>query len=52
MSNITALMDLLVPATRQRALAVLLLQPQASLHLRELARMTESHPGTLGRELD
>lgn len=52
MSNITALMALLFPATRQRALAVLLLQPDASFHLRELARMTASHPGTLGRELD
>lgn len=52
MSNITALMDLLFPATRQRALAVLLSQPQSSYHLRELARMTESHAGTLGREMD
>ena len=45
-------MDLLFPAARQRALAVLLLQPQASFHLRELARLTGSHAGTLARELD
>ncbi|WP_341540213.1 nucleotidyltransferase domain-containing protein [Plasticicumulans lactativorans] len=45
-------MDLLFPATRQRALAVLLLQPEADFHLRELARLTGSHAGTLARELD
>lgn len=45
-------MDLLFPATRQRVLAVLLLEPEASFHLRELARLTGSHAGTLGRELD
>lgn len=52
MSNIPALMDLLFPAARQRALAALLLRPEASLYLRELARMTGSHTGTLVRELD
>lgn len=52
MSNTAALMDLLFPATRQRVLAVLLLEPEASFHLRELARLTGSHAGTLGRELD
>ncbi|TCO82660.1 ArsR family transcriptional regulator [Plasticicumulans lactativorans] len=52
MSNDIALMDLLFPATRQRALAVLLLQPEADFHLRELARLTGSHAGTLARELD
>lgn len=51
MSN-TNLMDLLFPAARQRVLAVLLLQPQASFHLRELARLAHSHAGTLSRELD
>jgi predicted nucleotidyltransferase len=51
MSN-TTLMDLLFPAARQRVLALLLLQPQASFHLRELARLTGSHAGTLARELD
>ena len=33
-------------------LAVLLLEPQAAFHLRELARLTGSHAGTLARELD
>ncbi len=51
MSN-TSLMDLLFPAARQRVLALLLLQPQAAFHLRELARLTGSHAGTLARELD
>lgn len=52
MSNTSALMDLLFPATRQRVLAQLLLAPEASFHQRELARLTGSHAGTLGRELD
>ena len=51
MSN-TPLMDLLFPAARQRVLALLLLQPQSAFHLRELARLTVSHAGTLARELD
>ncbi|HWU67804.1 MAG TPA: nucleotidyltransferase domain-containing protein [Stenotrophobium sp.] len=45
-------MDQLFSATRQRVLAQLLLNPEASFHLRELARLTGSHAGTLGRELD
>jgi predicted nucleotidyltransferase len=45
-------MNLLFPATRQRVLAVLLLQPAAVFHLRELARQTQNHAGTLARELD
>lgn len=52
MSNTSVLMNLLFPANRQRALAMLLLDPEASFHLRELARLTGSHAGTLGRELD
>lgn len=52
MSNTSALMDLLFPATRQRVLAQLLLHPEESFHLRELARLTASHAGTLGRELE
>lgn len=54
MSNTSAraLMDLLFGGTRQAVLAVLLLQPQASFHLRELGRLTGRHAGTLGRELD
>jgi predicted nucleotidyltransferase len=52
MSNIAALMDLLFAGTRQKVLAELLLQPDADFHLRELARLTGSHAGTLARELD
>ena len=52
MSDDDPLMDLLFPAARQRVLAVLLLQPEADFHLRELARLTGSHAGTLARELD
>lgn len=52
MSNNSSLMDLLFPGTRQRVLAVLLLQPQSAWHLRELARLTGSHAGTLAREVD
>lgn len=52
MSNTSRLMDLLFGTTRQRVLAVLLLRPDTGFHLRELARLTGSHPGTLGRELE
>lgn len=52
MSNTLALMDLLFPPIRQRALAVLLLAPKASVHLRDLARQAGTHAGTLARELD
>lgn len=52
MSNIASLMDLLFGGTRQRVLAVLLLQPGEGFHLRELARLTSSNAGTLTRELD
>lgn len=52
MSNTLPLMDLLFAGTRQRVLAQLLLQPDTSFHLRELARLTGSNPGTLARELD
>jgi predicted nucleotidyltransferase len=51
MSN-TSSMDLLFGAARQRVLAQLLLQPEHSFHLRELARLTGSHAGTLAREMD
>ena len=47
----SALADLLFGQHRQRVLAILLLDPQASLHVRELARRTGSQPGTLNREL-
>ncbi|QHE88694.1 nucleotidyltransferase domain-containing protein [Hydrogenophaga sp. BPS33] len=46
------LMDLLFSPSRQRVLARLLLQPRSDFHLRELARLTQSHAGTLARELD
>ncbi|WP_243412300.1 nucleotidyltransferase domain-containing protein [Cognatiluteimonas telluris] len=46
------LMDLLFGRARQRVLAVLLLEPSAAFHLRELARLTGTHAGTLTRELD
>ena len=52
MSNDSSLMDVLFPAARQRVLEVLLLQPQSAFHLRELARATGSHAGTLAREVD
>lgn len=52
MSNTTAMMNLLFPAARQRLLAQLLLNPDESFHLRELARLTGSHAGTAGRELE
>lgn len=52
MSNTSALMDLLFAGTRQKVLAQLLLEPELELHLRELARLTGSHAGTVGRELD
>lgn len=52
MSNILASMDLLFPRTRQSALAVLLLEPGQTFHLRELGRLTGIHAGTLLRELE
>ena len=51
MSNTQDTMDLLFPAQRQQVLAAFLLQPSHSLYLRELARLTGNHAGTLGREL-
>lgn len=51
MNNTSSLMDLLFGDYRQRVLAVLLLQPDQSFHVRELARMTGSSAGTLTREL-
>jgi predicted nucleotidyltransferase len=37
---------------RRKVLALLMLNPQRWLHLRELARLTDSSPGTLKKELD
>jgi len=50
MSN--TLIDHLFPGVRQRVLAILLLQPDSGFHLRDLARQTGSHAGTLARELE
>ncbi|MGA8048548.1 MAG: nucleotidyltransferase domain-containing protein [Burkholderiales bacterium] len=46
------LADLLFGAYRRDALALLLLHPEAALHVREIARVTGKAPGTLLRELD
>lgn len=48
-SNLAAL---LFGAYRRDALALLLLHPEVSLHLREIARATGKAPGTLLRELN
>lgn len=45
------LADLLLGLHRRRVLSILLLKPETSLHVRELARQTGSQPGTLNREL-
>jgi len=46
------LADLLFGAYRRDALALLLLHPEAALHVREIGRVTGKAPGTLLRELD
>jgi predicted nucleotidyltransferase len=46
------LADLLFGAYRRDALALLLLHPEVSLHVREIARVTGKAPGTLLRELN
>ncbi|MHB1291853.1 MAG: nucleotidyltransferase domain-containing protein [Sulfuricella sp.] len=45
------LLDLLFGAYRQRALTQLLLHPDSTYHVRELARLTGTTPGTLHKEL-
>lgn len=45
------LLETLFGAQRQGVLACLLLQPQQALHVRELARLTGTSPGSLHREL-
>lgn len=45
------LLDLLFGTYRQRALAQLLLHPENTYHVRELARLTGTTPGTLHKEL-
>jgi predicted nucleotidyltransferase len=45
--------DLLFPLQyRARALALLLLQPERRLHVREIARLTQTVAGTMSKELD
>ena len=45
------LMDLLFGSYRQRILGTLLLHPEQTYHVRELARMTNTTAGTLHKEL-
>ncbi len=45
------LVDLLFGSYRQRALSVLLLHPDSSYHVRDLARRTKTSAGSLHREL-
>jgi predicted nucleotidyltransferase len=48
-----SLSELLFPNQyRRKVLALLLMQPDQKLHLRELARQTQAAPGTLKKELD
>jgi predicted nucleotidyltransferase len=49
--NAKSLAHVLFGTYRRRALAVLLLNPEKSYHVRELARMANVPPGTLHREL-
>jgi len=45
--------DLLFPLQyRGKALALLLLQPERRLHVREIARLTQAAAGTMSKELD
>src|ERR1051325_4848216 len=46
------LANLLFGAYRRDVLALLLLHPETSLHVREIARLTGKVPGTLLRELN
>ncbi|MDG9925197.1 MULTISPECIES: nucleotidyltransferase domain-containing protein [unclassified Pseudomonas] len=46
-----SLASLLFTDYRRRVLGLLLLHPQRSYHLREIARLTATQPGTLTREL-
>lgn len=45
------LATLLLGAYRRRVLGLLLLQPDKTYHVREIARLTETSPGTLHKEL-
>ena len=53
MKTKSSLSELLFPNQyRRKVLALLLMQPDQKLHLRELARQTQAAPGTLKKELD
>lgn len=53
MKTQTTLAELLFPNQyRRNVLALLLMQPDQKVHMRELARQTHAAPGTLKKELD
>lgn len=53
MKTLPTLAELLFPNQyRRKVLALLLMQPDQKMHLRELARQTQAAPGTLKKELD
>lgn len=53
MENFLSLSEILFPNQyRRKVLALMLMNPQKWLHLRELARLTGASPGTLKKELD
>lgn len=53
MKTQSSLSELLFPNQyRRKVLALLLMQPEQKMHLRELARQTQAAPGTLKKELD
>ncbi len=53
MKTYSSLSELLFPNRyRRQVLALLLMQPDQKMHLRELARQTQAAPGTLKKELD
>ena len=45
------LTDILFGSYRKKALSLLLLRPDTDYHVRELARLTDTSPGTLHKEL-
>lgn len=47
----SALANILFPGCRRGVLGLLLLHPENSYHVREIARLTATTPGTLAREL-
>ncbi len=47
----TALIDLIFTGYRRQVLGLLLLKPDQAWHVREIARLTNTQPGTLHKEL-